>query len=349
MAGKRARKVVAVIEASALAGPINALPGFDSALYKPHRLHSEDAVWVEKNCYIDIWIEILHALRLEPLAALSFTAAIDFEGDQWTFFKPPLEDLRELFGIDVQELNVWRPLLDHAAEHLSDGKLLASEVDSFWLPDTAGTDYRTNHVKTTIVFVELDVAARRLGYFHNAGYHRLEGEDFARIFGLDQTANPDALPLFAELIRADRVVRRAPRELALASRELLKKHMAHRPLSNPVARFHERFERDLPMIQERGLAFYHGWAFATLRQLGAATELLAQHLRWLEEHGAINGLEPAANNFEQVSGSAKAFILKIARAVNTKRPLDASALFGEMSAAWENGMAIIAHELERTS
>jgi len=41
--------------------------------------------------------------------------AIDFEGDQWTFFKPPHEDLKALYGIDVQELYVWRPLLEHAA------------------------------------------------------------------------------------------------------------------------------------------------------------------------------------------------------------------------------------------
>ena len=81
--------------------------------------------------------------------------------------------------------------------------------------------------------------------------------------------------------------------------------------------------------------------------IAAGTELLAQHLRWLDENGAINGAEAAAN-FEQISGNAKAFILKIARAVNTKRPLDASALFGEMSAAWENGMASIVRQLEST-
>jgi len=56
--------------------------------------------------------------RLEPRAILPFTVAIDFEGDQWTFFKPPHDELRELYGLDVQEMNVWRPLLEHALEHL---------------------------------------------------------------------------------------------------------------------------------------------------------------------------------------------------------------------------------------
>ena len=64
------------------------IAGLDPAAYQRHSLHGEQRIWVEKNCYVDLWIELLHALRLEPLAMLPFTLAIDFEGDQWTFFKP---------------------------------------------------------------------------------------------------------------------------------------------------------------------------------------------------------------------------------------------------------------------
>ena len=85
--------------------------------YQRHDLHSLERIWPEKNCYIDIWIELVHSLRLDPMAMMAFTVAIDFEGDQWTFFKPPHEDLKQLYGIDVQELYVWRPLLEHAVEH----------------------------------------------------------------------------------------------------------------------------------------------------------------------------------------------------------------------------------------
>lgn len=49
------------------------------------------------------------------------------------------------------------------------GKWLSVEVDSFWLPDTAGTDHRSAHAKTTLVLNAIDTDARRLGYFHNAG------------------------------------------------------------------------------------------------------------------------------------------------------------------------------------
>ena len=135
---------------------------------------------MEKNCYVDIWIELLHALGLDPMAMLAFTVAIDFEGDQWTFFKPPHEDLRHLYGIDVQELYVWRPLLDHALEHLAAGKFISTEADAFWLPDTAGTDYRRQHTKTTIMLGAVDADAKRLSYFHNAGILHARGRGFRR-------------------------------------------------------------------------------------------------------------------------------------------------------------------------
>jgi len=74
---------------------INALPHLDASQYSRSVLHAETCTWLEKNCYVDIWIEVVHALGLEPRAILPFTVAIDFEGDQWTFFKPPHDELRE--------------------------------------------------------------------------------------------------------------------------------------------------------------------------------------------------------------------------------------------------------------
>jgi hypothetical protein len=318
------------------APPATVLRGLDPANYPRSLLHAESCVWVEKNCYVDIWIEVIHALGLEPRAILPFVAAIDFEGDQWTFFKPPHGELRDLYGIDVQELNVWRPLLEHAVEHLAAGKLISTEADAFWLPDTSGTDYRRQHTKSTIVLNHLDLANRRLGYFHNAGYYELEGEDFVRTFRLDVAPDPTFMPLFAELVRVDRVVRRPAAELVALSRELWKRHLRRRPDSNPVRRFQQRFERDLPLIQDQGLGYYHAWAFGTIRQLGAAFELAALNLKWLTEHG-VAGLGEATAAFERLTAANKTFILKGARATNSKRPFDGSAMFDEMAAAWTSG------------
>jgi len=303
----------------------------DAAAYVPHALHSQECTWVEKNCYVDLWIELLHALKLEPRACLGLTLAVDFEGDQWTFFKPSHDELRELYGVDVQELTVWRPLIDHAVEHLGAGKWISTEADAFWLPDTAGTDYRHQHTKTTIVLNDIDVEARRLGYFHNAGYFTLEGEDFVKTFRLDvEGDDPEFLPLFAELVRVDRVVTRPESEMKTMARSLLRRHLARRPATNPVARFEERFLHDLPGLQAAGLATYHKWAFAGIRQLGAASELAAQHLEWID----ADLFDTSIDAFRQIASDSKALILKAARAVNAKRPLDASAVFGEMATSW---------------
>jgi len=320
---------------------VSVLPGLDPAVSSRDMLHTESCVWVEKNCYIDIWIEVLHALGLESRAVLPFTAAIDFEGDQWTFFKPPHGELWDLYGLDVQEMNVWRPLLEHALEHLAAGRLISTEADAFWLPDTQGTDYRRQHTKSTIVLNEIDLENRRLGYFHNAGYFHLEGEDFVRTFRIDAPPEPTFMPLFAELVRVDRVVRRPVAELAAMSRALWRRHLARRPTTNPVRRFQQRFERDLPDIQARGLAYYHAWAFGTVRQVGAAFELAALNLKWLGATGEHPGLAAAASAFEQLSTSNKTFILKGARATNSKRPFDGAASFDEMAECWERGMSAL--------
>ena len=309
--------------------------------YTPHELHADARIWLEKNCYVDIWIEVLHTLRLDPVAAMPFVLAVDFEGDQWTFFKPSHDDLRALYGVDVQELTVWRPLVEHAVEHLSAGKLISTEADAFWLPDTVGTDYRQQHTKTTIVLNEIDVAQQRLGYFHNAGYHALEGEDFVKTFRLDAGHDPAFLPLFAELVRVDRVEHRSHDELVALSRGLLAKYLSRRPAANPVRRFGARFERELPLLQAAGMAHYHQWAFGTIRQLGAAFELASLHLGWL--HAGSAEPHPAAADFELIAQHCKTLILKAARAVNSGRALDASQLFDDMAAAWDRGMAALAN------
>ncbi|HEY0817432.1 MAG TPA: DUF1839 family protein [Rhizobacter sp.] len=317
-----------------------ALPGLSPEAYARHGLHGEQCTWVEKNCYADVWIELLHCLQLEPLALMPFTLRADFEGDHWTFFKPPLPDLQRLYGIDVQELNIWRPLIEHAAEHLATGKLISTEADAFWLPDTAGTDYRQQHVKTTIVLNDLDLAQERLGYFHNAGYHWLEGEDFRRTFALDG-ASPATLPLYAELVRLDRLQRHTPAVLAELSSALLKEHFAWRPADNPVDRFAERFKRELPVLKERGLGHYHAWAFTTVRQLGAAFELAAAYLRWLQPHRPDVPLAAAAEAFERIAQESKALILKGARVVNARREFDPAEALAPTAEAWARGMSLL--------
>jgi len=309
----------------------------DPASHERHALHGASTIWPEKNCYVDLWIELLHALGMDPHAMLAFTSAIDFEGDQFTFYKPPHAELRRLYGVDVQELTVWRPLHLHALEHLAAGRLISVEADAYWLPDTAGTDYRHKHTKTTIVLADIDMGARRLVYFHNAGCYSLDGEDFDRTFRLGVPADPAYMPLFAEFVRVDRRFAQGDAALRAQSAASLAEHLAWAPTDNPVRRFAERFAADLPWLRDEGLDHYHAWAFATVRQLGSAFELASRHLAWLGEQ-APAGADVARVQFEAMATGAKTLILKLARVVTSRKPVDAVALFEDMVSAWQCGM-----------
>ena len=94
------------------------LLGLDPTTYSSHALHQPDRTYGETNCYTDILIELLHAHGEQPLAAMGCTVRMDFEGDQWTFFKPFVEDLELLFGVDVHEMQPYRALPLQIAEQL---------------------------------------------------------------------------------------------------------------------------------------------------------------------------------------------------------------------------------------
>src|SRR5205807_5679797 len=128
LAGERAAGALACVSVSLL--------GLDPAAYQPHAIHTGERTYTETNCYTDILVELLHARGDEPLAAMGFIVRMDFEGDQWTFFKPPPEDLEALFGIDIHEMQPYRSLPEQIAEQISMGRTMIIELDSWYLPDT---------------------------------------------------------------------------------------------------------------------------------------------------------------------------------------------------------------------
>ncbi|HAE99754.1 MAG TPA: DUF1839 domain-containing protein, partial [Methylophilaceae bacterium] len=80
--------------------------------YQPHALHCHDQNFRETNCYSDLVIEIINGLGLNAVACLGYTLAADFEGDQWTFGKPSHHDLENLYGVRIEELSLYRALVD---------------------------------------------------------------------------------------------------------------------------------------------------------------------------------------------------------------------------------------------
>ena len=71
-------------------------------------MHGDERTYSETNCYVDCLVEMLHAAGLEPEAMMGGAVAVDFELDQWTFFKPTPDDLFRLYGIDLHEVQPYR-------------------------------------------------------------------------------------------------------------------------------------------------------------------------------------------------------------------------------------------------
>ena len=72
---------------------------------------------------------------------------------------------------------------------------------------------------------------------------------------------------------------------------------------------------------------------------------MARYLRWLAEKIRAPcdaaALAPAADAYERISTGAKTFILKAARAVNAKQPLDAAADVRRVGAAWQTAVTTL--------
>ncbi|MCF3640458.1 DUF1839 family protein [Rhizobium sp. TRM95111] len=305
--------------------------GLDPAAYAAHPLHTGERMWPETNCYVDLWIEVLNAFGTAPEAMLGFTLAQDFEGDQFTFFKVPLEDLESLYGIRCTELAIYDRVEDHVLAQIERGRLCLVEMDSYFMPDTRGVAYRQEHGKTTVAINRLDVSGRSMDYFHNAGFFRLEGDDFDGVF--HRNDGPDDLPFlpYAEFAKFPS----RPTEAAGLRKEaarLLAVHAARRPAKNPVAAFSREFPAQVAAVAERPFGFFHKYAFNTLRQLGANFELAASHFDWLAPDGSLGG---AATHARRISEVAKSVQFQLARAVTRRKFETLATALDPAAEAWE--------------
>lgn len=308
--------------------------GLNPASYSRSALHQPERIFPETNCYVDIWIELLHAAGARPESAMAFACAVDFEGDQWTFFKPPPEDLLRLHGIDVHEMQLYRPTVDHAVEQLQAGRTMTIETDSFYLPDTAGTAYRSAHVKSSIALEAIDTQEERLRYFHGAGYHQLCGEDYRGVFRLGRRYDDDVLPPYVELVRFEVKPRLTAKALRSEAIEALRRQMSFRPPRNPWTAFGERLLQDLPQLLSGSESGYHAYAFATVRQCGAAFELAHSFVDWLAPASPVHAGRAAAAFARQANG-AKTLLFKLAR----RKAFDPVPAISQLASDWNDAMS----------
>ena len=304
--------------------------------YQRHLIHTRERHWAETNCYVDVWIELLHAWGFDPIAAMPFTVAIDFEGDQWTFFKFPHSDLRALYGLDIQELAIWQPLVEHVDEQVGLGRPVLVELDSFYLPDTEGTAYRREHTKSTVAVVDIDLANQRLGYFHGQGYYELSGDDFTNVFRLVGPQDPAMLPPYVEFVKRRPNRAATGRQLVNTSVELLKQQLTLIPETNPFVKFKTRFAADVDWLMNEPMEVFHQYSFATLRQFGACYEMAALYFDWLTGHD-VPGLEPVRDAFALLSTGAKTMQFQLARSMARKKPINLIPV-DEMAGTWQIAM-----------
>ncbi len=277
--------------------------------------------WPLTNCYVDLWMGVLRHWQFDPVAGLAFTVTQDFEGDQFTFFKHPLDDLERLYGVLVQELSIYRDLEAHAVEQVRRNRLFIVEVDGYCLPDTRSTSYRTTHTKTTIGIDEIDPRRRQAQYFHNGGRYVIEGADYdvAMCHRLAPDALADWLPPYVE-VAGRRFPALPDHDLATEAVAMLRRHLRRAPNVNPIERYAEAFPRHVDQLIAASTDFFHLYAFNTVRQLGANFELLGVFLRWLERRGQY-GLESIATRCDELSATAKVLQFRLAR-VSARRRAD---------------------------
>jgi hypothetical protein len=314
---------------STAGGGLVSLLGADPATYVPHAVHAAgDRTYRETNCYSDVIIELLHARGDEPLGAIGATARLDFEGDQWTFFKPAPGDLERLYGLDIHEMQPYRALPDQIAAQLAAGRTMIVELDAFHLPDTAGTSYGAEHVKTSVIAEAIDRDAQVLRYFHNAGLYELRGEDYRAVFRLDGGVREEILPPYTELVRFDAGPTLRGEALRAEARELLRHHLARRPQTNPFERFGTALAADLPDLLAGDAAGYHAYAFATVRMVGSGFELLAAQAQWLLDDDVAAEIVAAMS---RIVDGTKLLSLKLAR----RRAFDPAPVIADLAEAWK--------------
>ena len=206
----------------------------------------------------------------------------------------------------------YRPLPEQIAEQLARGRTMIVELDSWYLPDTAATSYRREHVKSSVVAEAIDPAGERLRYFHATGLHELQRRGLPRRL----PPRPRVLRGRAAAVHRARALRRRAAPLTGdelrdgRARAAAPATSTGGPATNPFVRFGEQLERDLPRLLEGDAADYHAYAFATVRMAGAAFEVAGSHVDWLLGERGRRGVRGAA---QRIVEGCKVLSFRLAR------------------------------------
>lgn len=312
-------------------------PGLSMEGFVQHPLHRQDSLWSNTNCYMDVWIELLHGMGRRPEPLFAAAVAAETQVEQFEFLKVDHRDLEQVHGIRVGEYDVWTTLLEHVTTHMQAGNVIIVEADAHWLPDTRGISYGIEHTKTSIVPVHVDARNKHLVYLHNEGLHELRGDDFDYVLGEQRSQGIVPAP-YMELVRLDRL--NAPdddlaREHTI---RLLKYHAGRSPVTNPVADLMDVLRSRYQWLATAGMDGYHALCFETTRQLGVVALLAAEAVRFSQ----VDHLQPAAEAYLDVSKEAKALQFQLARVARGRQPAAVESTMQTIVSQW----AVAANSLQ---
>ena len=255
------------------------------------------------------------------------------------FGKFPHADLRALYGIEIIELNVWRPLVGHLEEQLA----WPARRSSKSMPSTSPNG---RHVvpRGTRQDDDRDPAHRQrrapARLLAQRGRLRALGRGLQRHVQ-SRRAAPGAPATVCRGREAQGTAARARAARSSTSPSgLLCHHVARRPATNPFRRYAERSAERPGLAGGGNAARFSRLRLRHVSTVGAAFELAATYLRWLERHGELE-LDAVAVDCDAIATTAKALQFKVARMVQTRRRFDAEPMVETMAAAWDNAMGAL--------
>ncbi len=170
-------------------------------------------------------------------------------------------------------------------------------------------------------------------YFHNAGLFDLDGEDYRGAFRLLEHFTEDVMDPFVEVVRFDAGARLQGDELRTAARELFARHYERRPERNPFITWSERLLDDMPRLLAGEPEDYQAYAFVTVRMVGSAFELLADHVDWLWGEDALE----ASQALREIVEGSKTMSFRLAR----RRPFDPAPTLERLIDGWQRAVAAL--------
>ena len=103
------------------------------------------------------------------------------------------------------------------------------ELDSWYLPDTAATSYRTEHVKTSVIAEAIDLERGAAALLPQRRCYELDGEDYRGVFRLERQFPTTSCPPTPSSSASTPARGSTGDELRAAARELLRDHLRPAP------------------------------------------------------------------------------------------------------------------------